>query len=111
MNSTRHFWLRDKDKRTVGCVATKRTADDMIIWAVAAVNPKDNKNFNRDLGKRIAYGRLEKNRNAMTGGVFALAPNTNVKLWLMSQLAFYGPPVTQPAAQWWLQEHQNNAVA
>jgi hypothetical protein len=116
-NGYRHFWLRDKHeivdkhgavqtiKRIVGCIATKRCQDGGFYFAYSAVNPKDN--FDRELGRKIAYDRLELDRATRARLVPLNEPvvKVNVKQAILTNLAEFGPPVLRPAAELWLKEH------
>lgn len=58
-NSVRFMFLRGSNQNPIGVLLMKRNADTKEVkFAVALANPKDS--FNKELGVKIATGRLNK---------------------------------------------------
>ena len=55
MGNIRFIYLRDSNRRPVGCIATRRDGDN-LLYQLSIANPKDQ--FNKSLARYIATERL-----------------------------------------------------
>lgn len=98
----KHFFLRDKNKKPVGCVVSQRFVNnkmDFVMFAVSAHNPLDR--FNRKEAFMYAVLNLEKN------GVL-LPTRKGIKIDIMNTIVDHQvlfPQRTRDAAKLWLKEH------
>lgn len=98
----KHFYLRDKHKRPVGCVVSQRFVNnkmDYVIFAVSAHNPLDR--FNRKEAFLQAVLNFEKN------GVI-LPTRKGIKIDIMNTIINHPvlfPQRTRDAAKLWIKDH------
>lgn len=108
LENVRYFFLRDRNKFPVACVASvrgQRDGRDWLNFAVATHNPKDE--FNKTIAKNIATNRLFTEGRDCNDG-FAVTC-THLRYQLVSNLydgaarGFHYPVRTLEAAELWLQ--------
>ena len=106
------FYLRDKNRFPVACVATRlvKTNKKLVEFSVSIYNPEDS--FSRDVAKRVALGRLA----AGTGWLIPVQEEgEKVKKEIMTAIAFNKisgscfPTRARLAAKLWLKNHAKAA--
>ncbi len=103
----RWFYLRDKNRNPVACVASERYTSfkgtdherECVAFAVSAHNPKDQ--YNKSMAREVAIGRLNKGLGATYSGSVCLVPEVK-KLIIATIMLGDFPERAKKAAQLWL---------
>lgn len=104
----KHFFLRDKYKKPVGCVVSQRFVNnhmDYVIFAVSAHNPLDR------FSRKDAF--VEAVRNFEKNGVI-LPTRRGIKIDIMNTIIEHPvlfPQRTRDAAKLWVKEHFKPVMA
>ena len=107
-NDYKIFFLRDRNKFPVACVASRLVATPacfFVAFSVATHNPSDT--FSRARGREVAIGRLEQD----ICSVVVAGPGAKARIIERISLNKYAPIRTREAASYWLwrKAHENSS--
>lgn len=97
------FYLRDKNKLPVVCVASEREGDTLRV-GIAVFNPNDK--FDKQIARKVATGRLKSQFHYWRTPVLSEKGATKMSLIDLIARDIFFPQRAKDAARLWLKEHK-----